>query len=47
VLAAHRGTADVAGTDWESAVYRKVKEEVKVGGGLTIERMVKLARVRP
>jgi hypothetical protein len=28
-------------------VYRKVKEEVKVGGGLTIERMVKLARVRP
>jgi hypothetical protein len=45
VLAAHRGTADVAGTDWESAVYRKVKEEVKAGGGLTIERMVKLARV--
>jgi len=45
VLAAHRGTADVAGTDWESAVYRKVKEEVKAGGGLTVERMVKLARV--
>jgi transposase InsO family protein len=45
VLAAHRGAADVAGTDWESAVYRKVKEEVKAGGGLTVERMVKLARV--
>lgn len=45
MLAAHRGTADVAGTDWESAVYRKVKEEVKAGGGLTVERMVKLARV--
>jgi transposase-like protein len=45
VLAAHRGAADVAGTDWESAVFRKVKEEVNAGGGLTIERMVKLARV--
>src|SRR5580693_6439008 len=43
VLAAHRGTADVAGTDWESAVFRKVKEEVRAGSGLTIERMVKLA----
>jgi hypothetical protein len=28
VLAAHRGTADVAGIDWKSAVYRKVAEEV-------------------
>src|ERR1700733_6613675 len=45
VLAAHRGAADVAGTEWESAVFRKVKEEVKAGGGLTIERMVNLARV--
>jgi transposase InsO family protein len=26
-------------------VFRKVKEEVRAGGGLTIERMVKLARV--
>ena len=31
--------------EWESAVIRKVKEEVKAGRGLTIERMVKLARV--
>jgi transposase InsO family protein len=45
VLAAHRGTADAAGIDWESAVFQKVKEEVKTGRGLTIERMVKLARV--
>jgi hypothetical protein len=26
VLAAHRGAADAAGTDWKSAVYRKVEE---------------------
>ena len=45
VLAAHRGAADVAGTDWESAVFRKVKKEVKAGGGLAVKRMVKLARV--
>ena len=45
VLAAHRGTADVAGTDWKSAVFRKVKKEVKAYSGLTIERMVKLAQV--
>jgi putative transposase len=45
VLAAHRGTADAAGVDWKSAVYRKVKEEVKANRGLTIERMVELGRV--
>src|SRR5450755_1922116 len=45
VLAAHRGTADAAGTDWKSAVYRKVQEEVKADRGLTIERMVELGRV--
>jgi transposase InsO family protein len=50
VLAAHRGTADAAGVDWKSAVYRKVEEEVKANpkkrtGGLTIERMVELGRV--
>jgi putative transposase len=45
VLAAHRGTADAAGVDWKSAVYRKVKEEVKANRGLTIKRMVELGRV--
>jgi transposase InsO family protein len=45
VLAAHRGTADATGTDWKSAVYRKVQEEVKADRGLTIERMVELGRV--
>jgi hypothetical protein len=45
VLAAHRGTADAAGADWKSAVYRKVKEEMKVGRGLTVERMMQLGRV--
>src|SRR5271169_6742115 len=45
VLAAHRGTADAAGVDWQSAVYRKAQEEMKANRGLTIERMVKLGRV--
>ncbi len=45
VLAAHRGTADAAGIDWQSAIYRKVQEEVKANRGLTIERMVELGRV--
>jgi putative transposase len=45
VLAAHRGTADAAGVDWKSAVYRKVKEEVKANPGLTIKRMLKLGWV--
>jgi transposase InsO family protein len=45
VLAAHRGTADAAGGNWESAVYQKVQEEVKADHGLTIKRMVKLAGV--
>src|ERR1700685_2956132 len=45
VLAAHRGAADAAGTDWKSAVYRKVQEEVKADRGLSIERMVELGRV--
>jgi putative transposase len=45
VLAAHRATADAAGVDWKSAVYRKVEEEVKANRGLTIERMVELGRV--
>jgi putative transposase len=45
VLAAHRGAADAAGTDWKSAVYRKVQEEVKADRGLAIARMVELAGV--
>ena len=45
VLAAHRGTADAAGVDWKTAVYHKVQEEMKAGGRLTVERMVKLGRV--
>jgi putative transposase len=44
-LAAHRGAADAAGIDWKSAVFRKVKEEVMADRGLTIERMVRLARL--
>src|SRR5713226_6799074 len=45
VLAAHRGAADAAGTDWKSAVYRKVQEEMKAGRGLTMVRMVELGGV--
>jgi putative transposase len=45
VLAAHRGTADAAGTDWKSEVFGKIEEEVKAGRGLTVERMVELAGV--
>src|SRR5207244_1373853 len=45
VLAAHRGAADTAGTEWRSAVYRKVQEEVKAARGLTIERLAELAGV--
>jgi hypothetical protein len=45
VLAAHRGATDAAGTDWKSAVYRKVEEEVRADRGLTIERMVELGQI--
>jgi transposase InsO family protein len=45
VLAAHRRTADAAGVDWKSAVYRKIEEEVKLDRGLTVERMTELGRV--
>jgi transposase InsO family protein len=45
VLAAHRRTADAAGIEWKSAVYRKIGEEVIAGRGLSIERMVELGRV--
>ncbi len=45
MLAAHRGTADAAGIDWESAVFQKVQEEVTAGSKLPIERRVELARV--
>jgi putative transposase len=46
VLAAHRRTADVAGIEWKSAVYRKIGEEVIAGQRLSIERMVELGRVK-
>jgi hypothetical protein len=45
VLAAHRGTADAAGVDWRSAVYRKAQEEVKANRGLSIERMVAMSEI--
>src|SRR5438874_13647374 len=45
VLAAHRETADAAGTDCKAAVCRRIQEEVKANRGLTIERMVQLGRI--
>ena len=45
VLAAHRGAADAAGTDWKSAVYRKIEEEIEANRGLTVKRMVELGGV--
>jgi hypothetical protein len=45
VLAAQRRAADAASIEWKSAVYRKIGEEVSAGRGLTIERMMELARV--
>jgi putative transposase len=45
MLAAHRGTADAAGVDWESAVFRKIEEEVNGGSSLTVKRMVEMAQV--
>ena len=33
VLAAHRATADAAGVNWKSAIYRKVPEKMTAGRG--------------
>jgi len=33
------------GIVWESALFRKISEEVKMDAGLTVKRIVKLARV--
>ena len=45
VLAVQRGTADAADIDWNSAVHRKVGEEVSAGGRLSIGGMVKVGGV--
>jgi putative transposase len=45
VLAAHRATAEAAGVNWQSALYRKVQEEMKAGRGLTVERMLQLGPI--
>jgi HTH-like domain len=45
LLAAYRGTADGAGINRESAIFRKVREEVNANRGLRVKRMVRLARV--
>jgi putative transposase len=46
VLAAHRATADAAGIDWKSAIYRTIHEEAgEQASALSVERMVELGRV--
>jgi hypothetical protein len=45
MLAAHRGAADAAGTDWKSAVLQKIEEEMSAKRGLTVGRMVELGGV--
>ena len=45
-LAARRATAGAAETEWKSAVYRRVSEEVKANRGLCIRRMLKLGWAR-
>src|SRR5215813_13183810 len=40
LLAAHRGAADAAGTEWKSAICRKIEEELQAQRGLTVKRMV-------
>jgi transposase InsO family protein len=42
LLAAHRGAADAAGTDWKSAICRKIEEEIQAKRKLTVKRMVEL-----
>jgi transposase InsO family protein len=45
VLAAHRRTADAAGTEWKAAICEKVAEEMKAQRGLTARRMVQLSQI--
>ncbi len=42
LLAVHRAAADAAGTDWKSAICRKIEEEIQAQRGLTVKRMVEL-----
>jgi transposase InsO family protein len=45
VLAARRGTADAAGTHWETAVYQYIQIQVQKGVAMTVLRMCQLGHV--
>jgi hypothetical protein len=45
VLAANRGRADAAGSDWKAATNRHIRAQATKGGKLTITRMCELGHV--
>src|ERR1700683_5869551 len=47
VLAAHRGTADAAGTDWKAATCQYIQDQIEEGGAMTALRMGVLGQISP
>ncbi len=45
VLAAHRGTADAAGTDWKAATCQYIEDQVQKGIQMTMLRMCELGQI--
>jgi putative transposase len=45
VLAAHRGAADAAGTDWKAIIYPYIQKEIEEGIAMTVQRMCELGQV--
>jgi transposase InsO family protein len=45
VLAAHRGTADAAGTDWKAATCHFIQDQVQEGIQMTVLRMCELGDI--
>ena len=45
VLAAHRGTADAAGTDWKAATCQHIQAQIQEGIQMTILRMCELGDI--
>jgi hypothetical protein len=45
VLAAHRGTADAASTDWKAATYQYIQDQIQEGIEMTVLRMCQLGQV--
>src|SRR5260370_6148360 len=45
VLAAHRGTADAAGTDWKAATCQFIQDQIQKGVQMTILRLCELGHL--